>query len=157
MEALKNPDYRVTGERFGRREGLPGLPPQLGRKPTAIEGTDGRLWFTVNNGVVWLDPARASHKVPPPPVTIESFSADDRGYRLDPPIRLPAHTSSIQISYAAISLSDPEAIRFRYKLRETDQRLARCRNFQFGELPQSAPRSVPLRRRCHRHERGMVR
>ena len=90
------------------------------RMPTAIEGTDGRLWFTVNNGVVWIDPARASNKIPPPPVTIQSVSADDRGYRLDSPIRLPAHTSSVQISYAAVSLSDPEAIRFRYKLRETD-------------------------------------
>ena len=33
--------------------------------------------------------------------------------------RLPARTSSVQISYAAVSLSDPEAIRFRYKVRET--------------------------------------
>ena len=120
IEALKNPAYQVSGERFGRREGLPGLPSQFRPIPTAIEGTDGRLWFTVNNGVVWLDPARASNKVPPPPVTIQSVSADDKGYRLDSPIRLPAHTSSVQISYAAVSLSDPEAIRFRYKLRETD-------------------------------------
>ena len=44
-----------------------------------------------------------------------------RAMRLDSPIRLPAHTSSVQISYAAVSLSDPEAIRFRYKLRETDK------------------------------------
>ena len=53
-------------------------------------------------------------------MTIQSVSADDRGYRLDSPIRLPARTSSVQISYAAVSLSDPEAIHFRYKLRETD-------------------------------------
>ena len=120
-EALKNPAYEVSAERFGRREGLPGLPSQLGKMPTAIEGTDGRLWFTVYNGVVWLDPARASNRLAPPPVTIQSVSADDRGYGIDSPIRLPAHTASVQISYAAISLSDPEAIRFRYKLRETDK------------------------------------
>ena len=121
LEALKNPAYQVSGERFGRREGLPGLPPQLRPIPTAIEGTDGRLWFTVNNGVVWIDPARASINVAAPPVTIQSVSADDKGYPIDSPIKLPAHTSSVQISYAAVSLSDPEAIRFRYKLRETDQ------------------------------------
>jgi len=120
VEAVRNPAYQVGSERFGRREGLPGLPSQLGRMPTTIEGTDGRLWFSVNNGVVWIDPTRASNKIPSPPVTIESLSADDRGYRLDAPIRLPAHTSSVQISYAAVSLSDPEAIHFRYKLRETD-------------------------------------
>jgi len=119
-EALKNAAYQVRGERFGRREGLPGLPAQFRPIPTAFEGTDGRLWFAVNNGVVWLDPARSSSKIPPPPVTIQSVSADDRGYRLDSPIRLPARTSSVQIGYAAVSLADPEAIRFRYKLRETD-------------------------------------
>jgi signal transduction histidine kinase len=120
LEALKTPAYEVRGERFGRREGLPGLASQLGKLPTAIEGTDGRLWFTAYHGVVSLDPARASKIMPPPPVTIESVSADDRGYRLDSPIRFPAKTSSVQISYAAVSLSDPEAIHFRYKLRETD-------------------------------------
>ncbi len=119
-EALKNAAYQVRGERFGRREGLPGLPAQFRPIPTAFEGTDGRLWFAVNNGVVWLDPARSSSKIPPPPVTIQSVSADDRGYRLDSAIRLPARTSSVQIGYAAVSLADPEAIHFRYKLRETD-------------------------------------
>ena len=156
-EALKNPAYRVSGERFGRREGLPGLPPQFRPIPTAIEGTDGRLWFTVNNGVVWLDPARASNKIPPPPVTIQSVSADDRGYRLDSPIRFPAHTSSVQISYAAVSLSDPEAIRFRYKLQETDQDWHEVSDVQLRELSQSTSRFVPLRRQCQRHEWVMVR
>jgi signal transduction histidine kinase/ligand-binding sensor domain-containing protein len=119
MEALKNPSYQVSGERFDRRAGLPGLPsPAL---PTAVEGTDGRLWFTANNGVVWLDPTRASNNSPPPPVSIQSFSADDKAYALGQPLRLPARTSNVKISYAAVSLLNPEAIRFRYKLRETDK------------------------------------
>jgi signal transduction histidine kinase/ligand-binding sensor domain-containing protein len=121
LEALKNPHFKVAGERLGRREGLPGLPSQIWPLLTAVEGTDGRIWFTVHNGVVWLDPNRASNKVPPPPVTIESVSADDKGFGIDLPIQLPAHTSNVQISYAAISLMDPEAIRYRYKLRETDK------------------------------------
>jgi PAS domain S-box-containing protein len=120
-EALRNRAYRVSGERFGRGEGLPGLAPQYRPLPSAIEGTDGRLWFTVNNGVVWLDPAHASNKVAAPPVTIESVSADDKSYPMDSALRLPALTSTVQISYAALSLSDPEAIRFRYKLQETDK------------------------------------
>ena len=120
QEALQDPAHQVNGERFGRREGLPGLAQQVSSLLSALEGTDGRLWFTVTNGVVWLDPAQASNRIPPPPVTIQSVAADDRGYRLDGPLKFRAHTSSVQISYAAISLSDPEGIRFRYKLRETD-------------------------------------
>jgi signal transduction histidine kinase len=50
----------------------------------------------------------------------DPVSADDRSYPVDSPIRFPPHTSCVQISYAAVSLLDPEAIHFRYKLRETD-------------------------------------
>ena len=121
-DALKDSAYRVKGEHFGRREGLSGIASQLRPFPTAIEGTDGRLWFTLRNGVVWLDPAAYSEKrIVPPPITIQSVSADDKFYAPDPRLSLPAHTSSVQMSYNAVSLSDPEAIRFRYKLQETDK------------------------------------
>ncbi len=121
-EALKDSAYRVKGEHFGRREGLSGIPSQVHPLPTAIEGSDGRLWFTLRNGVVWLDPAAYSEKrTVPPAITIQSVSADDKGYAPDSPLSLPAHTSSVQISYTAVSLSDPEAIRFLYKLQETDK------------------------------------
>ena len=120
-QALKDSTYRVRGERFGRRDGLPGVANQLKPLPTAIEGTDGRLWFTLRNGVVWLDPAAYSERqAVPPPITIQSVSADDKSYAPASRLSLPAHTSSVQVSYSAVSLSDPEAIRFRYKLRETD-------------------------------------
>jgi signal transduction histidine kinase/ligand-binding sensor domain-containing protein len=120
--ALKDLNYRVKGEHFGRREGLPGIAAQLRPLPTAIEGTDGRLWFTFGNGVVWLDPAAYSEKqTVPPPITIQSVSADDKSYAPASGLSLPAHTSSVQVSYSAVSLSDPEAIRFRYKLEETDK------------------------------------
>jgi hypothetical protein len=121
-EALKDSAYRVKGEHFDRREGLSGIPSQVHPLPTAIEGSDGRLWFTLRNGVVWLDPAAYSEKrTVPPAITIQSVSADDKGYAPDSPLSLPAHTSSVQISYTAVSLSDPEAIRFLYKLQETDK------------------------------------
>jgi signal transduction histidine kinase/ligand-binding sensor domain-containing protein len=121
-EALKDSAYRVKGQHFDRREGLPGIPSQVHPLPTAIEGSDGRLWFTLRNGVVWLDPAAYSEKrTLPPPIAFQSISADDRGYAPDSRLSLPAHTSSVQISYTAVSLSDPEAIRFRYKLQETDR------------------------------------
>jgi signal transduction histidine kinase/ligand-binding sensor domain-containing protein len=121
-EALRDSNYRVKGEHFGRREGLPGIAPQVHPLPTAIEGTDGRLWFTLRNGVVWLDPAAYSgKKAASPPITIQSVAADDKSYAPASRLSLPAHTSSVQVSYSAVSLSDPEAIRFRYKLRETDK------------------------------------
>ena len=120
LKSLGDSSYQVTVERFDRRAGLPGLPPQIRRLPTAIEGTDGRLWFAVNNGVVSLDPTRASNRTPSPPVSIQSVTADDKVYEVDQRPEFPAGTSNIQISYAAVSLLNPEAIRFRYKLQEMD-------------------------------------
>jgi len=121
-EALKDSTSRVKGERFGRREGLPGVANQLRPLPTAIEGTDGRLWFTLRNGVVWLDPVAYSEiQAVPPPITIQSVTADDKSYAPASRLSLPAHTSSVQISYSAVSLFDPEVIRYRYKLREADK------------------------------------
>ena len=120
-QALKNPAYQVKGEHFGTREGLPGYASQLRPLNTAIEDTDGRLWFATNGGVVWLDPATPNKTLAPPPITIQSIAADDKSYPLGSELRFPAHTSSVQIGYAAVSLSDPTAVRFRYKLKETDQ------------------------------------
>jgi signal transduction histidine kinase/ligand-binding sensor domain-containing protein len=133
MEALKNPAYQVSCERFDRRAGLPGLPSAA--LPTAVEGTDGRLWFAANKGVVWLDPTRASTRMPPPPVSIQSVSADDKGYGLDHPLRLPAHTSDVQISYAAVSLLNPEAIRFRYKMRGDWHEAGTSTSVNYRNLP----------------------
>jgi Y_Y_Y domain len=49
---------------------------------------------------------------------IRSISADERGYGIDQPLRFPAGTSNVQIGFSAESLSNPEAIRFRYRLQE---------------------------------------
>jgi len=119
-EALKDPSYRVKGGHLGSREGLPGFAAQVRPLPSAIEGSDGRLWFAETSGVVWLNPRGPQPQAVTPPITIQSVSADDKNYEPNTPLTFPPHTSSVRIEYAAISLSDPEAIRFRGRLRETD-------------------------------------
>ena len=118
--ALQDPTHRVTGKHFGGREGLPGYAAQLRPLPSAIEGTDGRLWFALNNGVVWLDPKHSPHTATALPISIQSVYADDKYYDLGTPLRFPAHTSNVKINYVAVNLSAPERVRYRYKLQETD-------------------------------------
>ncbi|HKX32467.1 MAG TPA: triple tyrosine motif-containing protein [Blastocatellia bacterium] len=120
-KALKNHAAQVKGNHFGRRDGLPGLAGWIRPLQTVIESSDRRLWFVTTNGVVWLDPAQAQKKVLPPPVTIQSISADDQNYEFASPPTLPPGTASVRINYAAVSLSNPEAIRFRYRLQEVDR------------------------------------
>jgi signal transduction histidine kinase/ligand-binding sensor domain-containing protein len=119
-KSLEDPFYQVTGEHFGNREALPGVASQIRPIPSAIEGSDGRLWLAFTRGVVSFDPHSSVQKVQSPPITIQSVSADSKEYEAASPLKLPARTSSVRINYSAVSLSDPEAIRFRYKLREAD-------------------------------------
>jgi signal transduction histidine kinase len=119
--ALKDPAYRVVGEHFGRRDGMPGFFGQLRPLPSMIEGTDGRLWVATNNGLVWLDPAHPQKKVFLPNLTIQSVFADDKYYETGVPLTFPARTASVEINFSAVSLSNPEAVRFRYKLQEKDK------------------------------------
>jgi signal transduction histidine kinase len=118
--ALKDSSYLVKGERFGGREGLPGTAPQIRPLPTAIVDDRGAVWFGLTRGVVRIDPAIRRYVPPVPPITIQSVTYDGKDYPLRSSINLPAHTSNITINYSAISLSDPEAIRVRYKLKNED-------------------------------------
>lgn len=120
-KALQDPTHRVSGEHFGGREGLPGYAAQLRPLPSAVEGTDGRLWFAVNNGVLWLDPNHSQHTATELPISIQSVYVDGKYYDLGAPLRFPAHTSNVEINYVAVSLSAPERVRYRYKLQETDK------------------------------------
>lgn len=119
--ALQDSTHRVTGTHFSGRDGLPGYAAQLRPLPSAIEGTDGRLWFAVNNGVVWLDPNHSQHTATALPISIQAVYADDKYYDLGAPLRFPAHTSNVKINYVAVNLSAPERVRYRYKLQETDK------------------------------------
>jgi signal transduction histidine kinase len=71
-------------------------------------------------------------------VSIQSVSADNERFELDQPLLFPAATSNVQISYAAVSLLHPEAIRFRYRLREVDnnwQEAAMSTSVSYRSLP----------------------
>ena len=120
--ALQDPTYRFHWERFDSFDGLPGQTESIFRYPKAIQGTDGRIWFTALRGVAWVDPKKkVERNALPPPVSITFVSADGSGYMRFADLRLPAHTTNVQIDYSALSLSVPERVRFRYKLEGIDR------------------------------------
>ena len=114
--ALRYSSYRFQSERFDSFDGLPGQTQAVDPFPKAIQGTDGRIWFAATRGVAWVDPKNIPRNAVPPPVSITSVSADRSRYPRWADLRLPAHTSNVQIDYSALSLSVPERVRFRYKL-----------------------------------------
>jgi signal transduction histidine kinase/ligand-binding sensor domain-containing protein len=119
--ALRDPSYRFQSERFDSSDGLPGQTEAIYPYPKAIQGTDGRIWFTASKGVAWVDPKNIPRNAVPPPVSITSVYADGSHYLRFGGLRLAAHTAHIQIDYSALSFSVPERVRFRYKLDRIDE------------------------------------
>ena len=120
-EAFRDPGYLVHGRHLGLRQGVPGTPAELRPLPSAIEAGGGRLWFAGSRGVVWLNPSARDLSAVAPKVAVESLTANGKSYPVRSALQLPAHTSDVRFTYAAVSLSNPEAIRIRYKLARVDK------------------------------------
>jgi signal transduction histidine kinase len=73
------------------------------------------------NGLASIVSTRIHRNTLPPPVTIWSVTAGGRRYPgSSAALRLPVHTSNLQIEYTAGSLTIPERVHFRYKLEGSD-------------------------------------
>lgn len=89
--------------------------------PSTVRTTDGRIWFATTMGLAWINPSRIVQNTVPPPVLIESVTANGKKYRSLTFLRLPPRTLNLQIAYTATSLAVPERVRFRYKLEGQDK------------------------------------
>ena len=117
---LRDRSHRTHYDLFNSLDGLSGATEQV-TNPTAIRGTDGRLWFTTTNGAAWVDPRRLYRNKLPPPVVIQSIVADGQTYSAYGELALPGRTTRLQIAYAGLSFSVPERVQFRYRLKGLDR------------------------------------
>jgi PAS domain S-box-containing protein len=143
--ALRDPAYRFHSERFDSFDGIPGQS-EVYPFATAIQGTDGRIWFTATKGVAWVDPKK---KIPrnaiPPPVHIERIVADDKEYEVSNRLRLPAHVRDLSIDYTALSLAVPEKVHFKVKLEGQDNDWRDLINVRHVGYTNLLPRSYRFR------------
>jgi signal transduction histidine kinase/ligand-binding sensor domain-containing protein len=119
--AAQDGTYRVRGEVFGVLDGVQGSSARIRPLPTAVEGTDGRLWFLRNVDIYSLMPSRIVRNPVPPPVLIRSVTADGQAYAPAAELRLPPRTGSLRIEYAGLSLTLAEKVRYRYRLEGVDK------------------------------------
>jgi signal transduction histidine kinase/ligand-binding sensor domain-containing protein len=118
---LENNARRAHYEVLDALDGLPG-DTQVGEKlPTAIRGTDGRIWFAAARGVAWVNPRHLYRNGLAPPVAIQSIVADGKALAPSKKLELPGTFSNLQIAYSGLSLSVPERVQFRYRLSGLDQ------------------------------------
>ena len=111
---------------FDNSDGLRTLAVVGDYTPRVAKSADGKLWFSVPDGVSVIDPHHLPFNKLPPPVHIEEVIADRKEYREnlwgDAPSnpRLPPLVRELEIEYTALSLVAPEKIRFRDKLEGWD-------------------------------------
>ncbi|MCU0781943.1 MAG: histidine kinase, partial [Akkermansiaceae bacterium] len=128
---------RVSVRRYGSADGLPGVQPNRDYWPSAWQGGDGRLWFSLLNGLLVVQPGNISENPLPPRVQLERVSVDDQLaalYNAGSPLQLqsgsnlmnlrgeevelhlaPGHRK-LEIHFAALSFTSPENVQFRYQL-----------------------------------------
>ena len=111
-----DPGHRIRYRSFDAMGGLANDPQQVLPLPTAVRGTDGRLWFSTSGGVAWLDPARLPPQAPPPVAVIEGVRFDGAAAPLTQALRLGSSVQRVGIDYTALSLAAPERLSFRYRL-----------------------------------------
>ena len=117
--AFDDPRAPLSPQIFDYRDGLTGFGSRDGKRD-AVRGGDGRLWFATTSGTVWIDPASLKPNTLAPPVAIAALKTSGANYRDPVHLDLPAGTSTVEIDYAALSLSIPERVEVRYRLEGAD-------------------------------------
>jgi signal transduction histidine kinase/ligand-binding sensor domain-containing protein len=121
LRAAADPDHPVQAEVFGGLDGVEGSSSRLRPLPTALEGTDGRLWFLTNTELYAISPERIHRNPLPPPVWVQSVTADGKQYAPVNGLKLPENATAVRIDYVGLSLTLAEKVRYRYKLDSVDK------------------------------------
>jgi len=120
---------RIHATVFDSSDGLRRLAVVGDYTPRVGKSADGKLWFSVPDGISVVDPHHLHFNKLPPPVHVEQITADRKTYAaaLDGTgdgngrLRLPPLIRDLTIDYTALSLVAPEKVMFRYKLEGRDR------------------------------------
>jgi signal transduction histidine kinase len=88
--------------------------------PQVTKSADGRVWVGTNDGVVVFDTAKPRRSESGPPVFIERASLDGRALNTDPSQVAIFRGRELELEYTALDLSNPEGVRFLYRLKGLD-------------------------------------
>ncbi len=106
---------------LGKNDGMQILDCSGGSQSSGCRARDGTLWFPTTRGLVAIEPGRVQANTTPPQLYIERVMAD--GAFLDAPgaLTVAPGRGQLEFHFAAIELSAPERVRFRYQLEGFDK------------------------------------
>jgi signal transduction histidine kinase len=128
LDALDhNPQRPLVAIAYRRSDGLRSMVGSNVAKPAAWKTRDGRLLFATTKGLAVIDPKLAEINRTVPPVYIEEVKADSkpmpigrRALQGESAFRFPPGRGELEFSFAALSFTNPDKCRFRYKLEGVD-------------------------------------
>ncbi|HYO84648.1 MAG TPA: two-component regulator propeller domain-containing protein [Bryobacteraceae bacterium] len=100
---------------YGRFDGLVGTE-AIRRQRALVADDSGRIWLGSRHGVSMFDPRHGGDASTPAVVDIHAVVADGEAMDMGQTVRVPPQHRRIIISYAGLSLSSPERVRFRYRM-----------------------------------------
>jgi diguanylate cyclase (GGDEF)-like protein len=113
---------KVEPALYGRSEGMVTVQCNGGSGPAAWRSRDGRLLFATARGIAVVAPTKATTVVPlPPPVLIQDVDIDASPTPFRDGVTLQPGPHRLEISYVALNLSDPDRVRYRYRLNGFDK------------------------------------
>jgi ligand-binding sensor domain-containing protein/signal transduction histidine kinase len=106
---------RVAAVTFGPEEGLTGQTPVYNCQPDTWRGSDNRLWFCTQDGVIGIDANSVPLQLPPPPVYINQVLVDGRPADRSG-LRLSTGQHRLAFDFSSPSFAAPEKVRIHYRL-----------------------------------------
>ena len=105
---------------FGLADGLRSVEGVKRHRPVVMDGL-GRIWLSTSRGLSVVDPARVAIYSAPAIVRIEGVTADSSSIDVQSAVHISSARQRITFSYAGLSLTVPERVRFRYRLDRFDR------------------------------------
>jgi PAS domain S-box-containing protein len=139
-----DPERQIRATVFDGSDGVKNLGVEFGYS-SVVAKADGKIWFLPFGGVSVIDPKHLAFNQLPPPVHIERIVADGRTYTPVNGLRLPQRIRDLSIDYTALSLVDPEKVRFRIKLEGQDEDWRELINVRHAQYTNLAPRHYRFR------------
>lgn len=100
---------------YGEAQGMPSAETLALASGGPLLRADGELWFPTRGGIA-ATAANVGLGPPAAPIALERVLQDDRELELSPQLELPYGRSRITFEFAGLSLRDPRAVRYRYRL-----------------------------------------
>jgi ligand-binding sensor domain-containing protein/signal transduction histidine kinase len=105
---------------FGLADGLRSVG-GVRRHRSVIKDGLGRVWLSTGRGLSVVDPRQVADRSTPALVQVEGIVADGSAVDLQDAVHISSTRQRVIFSYAGLSLTVPERVRFRYKLDGFDQ------------------------------------